>query len=270
MLTLCILPIDLCAPVNTTLFASPIGWAAGLGVTLLLCVVEREWGEKRPIRFLRSARMARWLLGVTALCCVLGGSIPAWAAFYNTWPFVMLLALLLVHLALVVIHRMRRATWRRDGGFILTHGGLWLALFSGLVGAADTHEMKAVVDVHQETNFALESKRARMVPLGYSLRLKEFRTETNKADGSPVQYEATIWVDGTARTVAVNHPCPVRWNEDLYLLNFETNPENGQTNSCLLLIVRQPWKHITLTGIIMLMAGTAWMLTGRKRKEAKV
>ena len=265
--TLYIQPLDISYSVNPALFASPVGWAMGVGATLLLYVVEKEWGERRLVRFLRSARMATWLLGLTALYCVLGGSLPSWSRFYTTWPFILLLTLLLAHLALVVIHRLRKFSLQRDGAFVLTHGGLWLALFSGMVGAGDMRELQAVVDTRQETTFALDRKRARMVPLGYSLRLKEFVTEQNEADGSPVQYAATVWVDGKLQRIAVNAPLAVSWDEDLYLLNFDRSTGSQVVTSCLLQVVRQPWKHVTLAGIALLMTGTLWMLTKRRRKE---
>ena len=264
-----ILPLDISYSVPPDLFASPVGGALGVGATLLLYVAEREWGESRVVRFLRSARMATWLLGLTALYCVLGGSLPSWSGFHTAWPFVLLLTLLLAHLALVVIHRLKRFSLRRDGAFVMTHGGLWLALFSGMAGAGDMRELQAIVDTRQETTFALDCKRARMVPLGYSLRLKDFVTEQNEADGSPVQYAATVWVDGTTHQVAVNAPLAVSWDEDIYLLNFDRSPGSHEVTSCLLQVVRQPWKYATLAGIALLMTGTLWMLAMRRRKEVR-
>lgn len=262
-----ITPLIICYDVDVTLFASPIGWSVGLAATILLYVVEKKWGHHRLVCFVRSPLMACWLLSLMTLCCVIGGSIPGWSRFSTSLPFVLLLTMLTAHLALVVIHRLRSFSLQRDSDFILIHGGLWLALFSSIVGAGDMKELQAIVDRSQETTFALNRQRARMEPLGYSLRLKDFKTVTNAADGSPVQYSATIWVNDTSRKLAVNSPCPVRWDEDIYLMNFETDPMSGKVSSCLLQVVHQPWKYVTLAGIAMLFAGTICMILKRKRKE---
>ena len=71
--------------------------------------------------------------------------------------------------------------------------------------------------------------------------------------------------------LAVNHPYPISWDEDLYLMNYETDSRVGEVSSCLLLLVCQPWKYVSLIGILMLLAGTIWMMSARnrRRKEAR-
>ena len=60
-------------------------------------------------------------------------------------------------------------------------------------------------------------------------------------------------------------------DEDLYLMNYETDSRVGEVSSCLLLLVCQPWKYVSLIGILMLLAGTIWMMSARnrRRKEAR-
>ena len=86
-------------PIDVTLFASPIGWSVGVAVVALLYVAEKEWGDQSWLRFLESPLMACWLLGLTALWCIIGSTIPEWAQFSTSWPFVVTMALLLTHLA---------------------------------------------------------------------------------------------------------------------------------------------------------------------------
>ena len=263
--------LSLMGPIDVTLFASPIGWSVGVAVVALLYVAEKEWGDQSWLRFLESPLMACWLLGLTALWCIIGSTIPEWAQFSTSWPFVVTMALLLTHLALVIIHRMRQFATRHDFAFLLTHLGLWIALFSGMAGAGDTKELYAVVGRTQETTSALNKEKERMEPISHSLKLMDFKIETHADNGSPVQYSATIRIDGTDCPLAVNHPYPISWDEDLYLMNYETDSRVGEVSSCLLLLVCQPWKYVSLIGILMLLAGTIWMMStrNRRRKEAR-
>ena len=184
---------------------------------------------------------------------VAGGLLPALADFSSSWPFVTLLSALEMHLALVIIHRLRSFHFRRDLTFILVHAGLWLALFSGMAGAADTRKTDIFVTVQ---------------PAGRSPRLLSFDIDRNPADGSPIQYSATVVMDGDTIGVAVNSPYSASIADDIYLVDFDTDMATGEVTYCVLQNVHQPWKYPLLAGIVMLLTGTL-ALTLRKRKEAE-
>ena len=126
--------------IDYSIFAFPSGLALGAAVVALLYVVERRWGRCKAVERARSPHAACLLLGLIAAYVVAGGLLPALADFSSSWPFVTLLSALEMHLALVIIHRLRSFHFRRDLAFILVHAGLWLALFSGMAGAADTRK----------------------------------------------------------------------------------------------------------------------------------
>lgn len=239
--------------IDYSIFAFPSGLALGAAVVALLYVVERRWGRCKAVERARSQHAACMLLGLTAAYVVAGGLLPALADFSSSWPFVTLLSALEMHLALVIIHRLRSFHFRRDLAFILVHAGLWLALFSGMAGAADTRKTDIFVTVQ---------------PAGRSPRLLSFDIDRNPADGSPIQYSATVVMDGDTIGVAVNSPYSASIADDIYLVDFDTDMATGEVTYCVLQNVHQPWKYPLLAGIVMLLTGTL-ALTLRKRKEAE-
>lgn len=239
--------------IDYSIFAFPSGLALGVAVVALLYVVERRWGRCKAVERARSPHAACLLLGLTAAYVVAGGLLPALADFSSSWPFVTLLSALEMHLALVIIHRLRSFHFRRDLAFILVHAGLWLALFSGMAGAADTRKTDIFVTVQ---------------PAGRSPRLLSFDIDRNPADGSPIQYSATVVMDGDTIGVAVNSPYSASIADDIYLVDFDTDMATGEVTYCVLQNVHQPWKYPLLAGIVMLLTGTL-ALTLRKRKEAE-
>ena len=239
--------------IDYSIFAFPSGLALGAAVVALLYVVERKWGRCKAVERARSPHAACLLLGLTAAYVVAGGLLPALADFSSSWPFVTLLSALEMHLALVIIHRLRSFHFRRDLAFILVHAGLWLALFSGMAGAADTRKTDIFVTVQ---------------PAGRSPRLLSFDIDRNPADGSPIQYSATVVMDGDTIGVAVNSPYSASIADDIYLVDFDTDMATGEVTYCVLQNVHQPWKYPLLAGIVMLLTGTL-ALTLRKRKEAE-
>ena len=239
--------------IDYSIFAFPSGLALGAAVVALLYVVERRWGRCKAVERARSPHAACMLLGLTAAYVVAGGLLPALADFSSSWPFVTLLSALEMHLALVIIHRLRSFHFRRDLAFILVHAGLWLALLSGMAGAADTRKTDIFVT---------------MQPAGRSPRLLSFDIDRNPADGSPIQYSATVVMDGDTIGVAVNSPYSASIADDIYLVDFDTDMATGEVTYCVLQNVHQPWKYPLLAGIVMLLTGTL-ALTLRKRKEAE-
>lgn len=239
--------------IDYSIFAFPSGLALGAAVVALLYVVERRWGRCKAVERARSPHAASLLLGLIAAYVVAGGLLPALADFSSSWPFVTLLSALEMHLALVIIHRLRSFHFRRDLAFILVHAGLWLALFSGMAGAADTRKTDIFVTVQ---------------PAGRSPRLLSFDIDRNPADGSPIQYSATVVMDGDTIGVAVNSPYSASIADDIYLVDFDTDMATGEVTYCVLQNVHQPWKYPLLAGIVMLLTGTL-ALTLRKRKEAE-
>lgn len=239
------------------ILAFPVSLTAVVALLALLFVCEREWGRRRWMVEFRSPRMACRLLFLTLLACLVGGL--GWTKLFSSWPFAALLAALMAHLALLLIHRLLHFSWRRDGDFVLVHGGLWLALVSGTVGAADAFEWRALVGRTAVDTKVYDTK-GWMQHLPYTLQMEEFRVETHALEGTPTQYAATLLLDGKPVPVAVNEPYPVRAGEDIYLMSFQRDEETGEVLYCVLQIVHEPWKYPMLAGIVLLLAGVGMML----------
>ncbi|MGN0213378.1 MAG: cytochrome c biogenesis protein ResB [Muribaculaceae bacterium] len=245
--------------VDVSFFSFPIDLVLGVAGVALLLVFEREWGSKKFMIEFRSARMAYILLALVACACVAGGLIPAFAQFTTSVPFVALLVALLAHLTLVLINRLRRFSFRRDGAFVSVHLGILIALYGGMAGSADTRQMNVLLGCGEDVSTAYDAKGC-TYPLGYTLRMLKFEIERSEADNSPVQYRATLLVDGKPCELAVNSPYAKSFGEDIYLMNYHLNNQGSDVACCVVQIVREPWKYVMLAGIVLLLVGVMWSL----------
>ena len=244
----------ICGNIDVSIFSFPAGLALGAAGLAIVYVVEHEWGQHKSVAVMRSPKASRLLLGLTATFTVAGGLVPQFAHFTTAWPFVALLAALEMHLALVIIHRLRSFRFRHDLSFMLVHIGLWLALFSGMAGSGDTRKNDILVPA---------------LPADHSPRLLSFHIENNPSDGSPVQYSAEVLFDGDTISLAVNSPYHASMAEDLYLVDFNTDMITGEVVYCVLQKVSQPWKYPMLAGIVSLLAGTIAMALERRKEAAR-
>ena len=209
----------------------------------------------RWMRALHSQSTACWLIGLTAAVCVVGGCMPAEWSFQSSPVFVSLLVALVVHLSLVIIHRMKIKGVISDWAFLATHVGIWLALVSGLAGACLNEELRVMVTKGYENNEAYD-RDYRTVRLPYSLLLKDFRIERDAADATPTQYAATVIIDGKeVAEVAINAPHSMGLGEDIYLVDFNPEGSSGNVNACLMMVERQPMKYPMLAGLSLLLLG---------------
>ena len=181
------------------LFAFPINFALLVSLIAVCAVVEREYGKQQWIKSLRSTDLSIISLCLVAVWCVAGGCVPQTDAVSSGWlyrtgltqfatslPFVGLLALLLVQLTMIIIHRLRRPARQWGFTFIAAHAGLWLALAAGLMGSADMKDLRCIAMRGLETRTAYD-KKGRINVLPYAVELKDFRVERSEADHSVVQ-----------------------------------------------------------------------------------
>ena len=257
------------------LFAFPINFALLASLIAICAVVEREYGKKQWVKALRSTDLSIISLCLVALWCVAGGCVPQTDAVSSGWlyrtgltqfatslPFVGLLALLLVQLTMIIIHRLRRPARQWGFTFIAAHAGLWLALAAGLMGSADMKDLRCIALRGQETRTAYD-KKGRINALPYAVELKDFRVERSEADHSVVQYEAAIALDGERISISVNNPHAATWQDKLYLVSYDHNAPDNETAYCVLQIVRQPWQSPMCLGITLLLLGVGGMLLSK-------
>ena len=257
------------------MFAFPINFALLASLIAICAVVEREYGKRQWVKELRSTDLSIILLCLIAAWCVAGGCVPQTDAVSSGWlyrtgltqfatslPFVGLLALLLVQLTIIIIHRLRRPARQWGFTFIAAHAGLWLALAAGLMGSADMKDLRCIAMRGQETRTAYD-KKGRINALPYAVELKDFRVERSEADHSVVQYEAAIALDGERISISVNNPHAATWQDKLYLVSYDHNAPDDGTAYCVLQIVRQPWQAPMCLGITLLLCGVGGMLLSK-------
>lgn len=245
--------------VPTTIFRFPLNLIiAGLWLYL---VIEsyRSRQRSRVAQYLLSPA-ASWLsvLIVIVACVVMGlQRQPAILSF----PFAMAMLYVLTQLAMVILRGWRNSIgirWR----FLCNHVGLWLAIFAAFWGAPDSDVLRTVVVAEPPTDEAYYID-GRMTLLGYEMQLTDFRAEYYD-NGTPSSYEADVLIDGRNVTLSVNHPYARNWYEDIYLTSYE--PRNNGV-SCVVQVVRHPWKWPMATGILMLIIGAVMMFIQGPKKQ---
>ena len=98
------------------------------------------------------------------------------------------------------------------------------------------------------------------VILPYELSLDSMGIQYSD-EGKMLDYEAFISVNGADPVlVAVNQPYGIRFGEDLYLASVSDD-------SCVLQIVREPWRYFALTGVIMMLAGAFLLFINGPKKR---
>ena len=213
-----------------------------------------------------ACRVVRFMLSpsatISALLLFLSGCL--WIGFsgarefVQTVPFVMVLLYVQTVLFLVTLRG-----WRRSDGvvrwrFLLIHAGLMFALGAGFWGAPDSTEMRLPLAGGQASEKAYLMDGS-ITSLGYQLSLDDFKVETS-VDGKPSYYEAIVSVDdGDSVRITVNHPYSVRCGEYIYLASVSDA-------GCVFQIVREPWRYLALSGILMLLAGAFMLFIKGPRK----
>lgn len=267
-------------------FAFPLNGALWLAGLVLVGVAVREKPASAFVRFLRSPRLACGLCAALVGVCTIGGFTPqhpsheetdpvswwtrlGWHQFSTSWQLVGLLTIVLLQLAVIVCLRLRQPQpWKRNGAFLWTHAGCFLALSAGMAGSADVSCLRTVVDAAHDQRIAYREDGAGKV-LPFTLRLLDFRVERTASDHSVCQYAARVAVNGHPEQLAVNAPHAVDFFTDLYLVSydpeFETaTPASPHSGYVVLQVVRQPWKWLQLSGFILWAIGGIALLTKAK------
>lgn len=224
------------------LFASPMNLLVGALWLVALCEGYRRRATSVVVQYLLSAEATYIALAVAAVIAVVLGlqSEPT----TTSWPIVGGFAYVQSVLTLVILRG-----WRNEGGvrwrFLITHCGLWLAITSSFLGAPDKQILRVQAD-STPTREAINERGERSY-LNYEIQLDNFEIE-HAEDGTPKQFCAAVAIDGKVVEIEVNSPYSQRYGEDIYLVSYEAN-------RCILQIVREPWRIVTATGVVMLLLG---------------
>lgn len=233
-----------------------------------LWALYKESKDKAFTRFLYSSQTSILAIGLfISSCLVIGlfpqmsdveadkqGTILASLGCYNfmtSWIFIAILLLLLSNLAMISFHACqyhKRMRWR----FLLNHAGLWLALFAGFLGSSDTQTLRIPIYKGEPSHEAFDMNGASHY-LDYEIELTSFSVEYYP-NGRPSRFMANVHLGDESALLEVNHPYSYRWGEDVYLTGYDVLKGND-SDYCILQVVRQPWKYVTVAGILMMLAG---------------
>ncbi len=246
-----------------SLFRFPLSLILFVAWVAMIAILYKRFGESRVVQSLLSRR-ATWLsIGLLV-------AVGLWLGLQRepastAWPTVVALLFVLLHLALVTLRG-----WRNEGGvrwrFLLNHLGLWLALTAGFWGAPDREELRSIVARDVPTHEVFDSE-GRISRVEYELQLADFEVKYY-ADGTPSSFVAQVVVDGRQVALQVNHPYRRTWNETLYLVSYDAAPQGEQVQYCIVEIVRDGWRWLALTGIVMMLAGAVLLFFAGPRGNA--
>lgn len=246
-----------------SLFRFPLSLILFVAWVAMIAILYKRFGESRVVQSLLSRR-ATWLsIGLLV-------AVGLWLGLQRepastAWPTVVALLFVLLHLALVTLRG-----WRNEGGvrwrFLLNHLGLWLALAAGFWGAPDREELRSIVARDVPTHEVFDSE-GRISRVEYELQLADFEVKYY-ADGTPSSFVAQVVVDGRQVALQVNHPYRRTWNETLYLVSYDAAPQGEQVQYCIVEIVRDGWRWLALTGIVMMLAGAVLLFFAGPRGNA--
>lgn len=183
----------------------------------------------------------------------------------TAWPTVVAVLFVLSHLTLVTLRGWRNrqgVRWR----FVVNHAGLWLALVAGFWGAPDRVQMRAMVGREVPTREAFDME-GRTTMLDCELQLIDFKIDYY-TEGSPSMFEATVAVDGEPATLRVNSPHHRTWSEMIYLVSYDVESPDV-ARYCVVEVVREPWRWLSVAGIVMLIVGAVLMFAAGPRKEGE-
>lgn len=242
---------------------------------LWLCTCLTLWKYKRTSAFVRhmlSAKATFLAIGMFLISCIYIG-MTGQRVLTGTWVFIAMLLYLMTVLLFVTLRGYRTRTLPAEGKgkirwrFLLLHTGLLLTIASAFWGAPDSTTLRMMADKGEPRREA-HHMNGRQTWLPYGIRMEEFIIDTYE-NGSPAHYEALLEIDGKSVSIRVNHPYPVKFGEDIYLVDYDKQYTESP-EYCILEIVYEPWKYGALAGIIMIIAG-AFMLfiKGPQTKERR-
>ncbi len=92
----------------------------------------------------------------------------------SSWPFVLIVFVLLVNLGLVTLHKCIPLK-KNNLAFLLNHAGLWIVLASGMLGAGDLHRYTMPLEEGKTEWTALDGEVSREMP--FAVQLNDFEME---------------------------------------------------------------------------------------------
>lgn len=236
-----------------------------LAVWVVGCVL--LWNHCRkslPVRFLLSPSATFLSIGLfLALCLVVG--FTGCRRLAGSWISFIITLFLQTVLLFVIMRgwRLKTASGARLGSvrwrFLMLHLGLLVVVGAAFWGAPDTQtmRMKAYAGEACREAYFMDGRQAW---LPYDIVLEDFDVQEYPG-GVPSAFRAAVTVDGVSATIEVNDPYTRTFGEDVYLVGYDA-AAGSESTYCILEIVREPWKYVTVFGVLLLLAGAVLLFIG--------
>lgn len=223
------------------------------------------------VRFFLSPAATFISMGLFVVLCLVIG-FTGWRSLAGSWISFVVTLLLQTVVLFVIMRGWRRqtATGARLGGvrwrFLLLHVGLLAVVGASFWGAPDaqTLRVKAVVGEPCREAYFMDG---RQTWLPYDIVLEDFELQEYPG-GVPSAFRAVAVVDGFSAVIEVNDPYTRSFGEDVYLVGYDA-AAGADSSYCILEIVREPWKYVTVVGIVMLLAGAVLLFFGGPSKRSE-
>jgi len=216
--------------------------AAIFVVATLLC--RGRYGSSKFLKFLASRTFSSAVLILAAILVAVEGTWKL--GLFHSPGFLFLVLLMMFTLGL---------------SFSVTHFGFLLILFGGFFGAPDFTAANMVVNSDFSNSYAVSSD-GLTLPLGFNVRLKEFRIDYYPDGTSPKQYISVLDIDGQEKVTAVNKPC----YHNGYLI-YQSDYDRSAGKYSVLHLVHDPWLPFVFLGMAVLAVGA--ILDMRKTWRSK-
>lgn len=256
----------LAGPFPASLFAFPLNIIL---LILWLALLVFAWKGLRKsyfVRFMLSPGATFFAVGLF-LAVTLAIGITGYRWITGTWPFVAFMLYFQSVLVFIILRGWRAptATGARLGAirwrFLFLHVGLLTAVASAFWGAPDTETLRTQA-YRQIPVTEAYTEDGSIEWIGYEMVLEDFSVSYG-TDGMPSDYEAVVRIDGEDVVLKVNHPHSVRFGEDVYLSGYDTRSQEY----CVLQIVKEPLRYVTIAGIVMMLAGAFLLFAGGPRRR---
>lgn len=229
-----------------TFFAFPLNLLLAFLWVMFLVWLKKYHSGSVIVRFLLSNLATISSISLLLLSCIWIG-LSGDRSFAKSLLFALILIYVQSTLLMVILRGWRRSDGKVRWRFLLLHCGLLVAVGAGFWGSPDNSEYRIMLKGDESSREAFNIDGYRSV-LTYELTLIDLKTEYS-SDGKPTYYEALVAVDNRQPVaVTVNNPYSPRFGEDIYLSSISDD-------TCVLQIVREPWRYLVLAGIIMMLAG---------------
>lgn len=240
-------------------FEFPLNLLGGTCLVLLILVLSCFYKDKRWVKKLAGTGFTFTWMILCILVLVLEG-IFAWK-LYASWPFIVFLGFLLLHLGIVIVRHHRE--WDlKYVLFLLNHLGLWLTLAAALLGAPDVKTLKMVAPRDRPENIAIDAK-GEIYRLPFTVTLQQFEAEFFPGrQKMPKSFRSKLFLQSREqkKQVMLEVNKPVRFNDYTIYQDGYDFQEEKDAEYVVLQFVRDPWLPWVYMGILMMLMGSLGLI----------